>query len=301
MAFPSPSLPAPILAPWQLQYQGLVFGGVQAGSAYQLQTLDGIGIPDYVSGDQKRAIEQGEFAGIDLAPGRDITIKQALAAPTPAGLDQARQQLAAAFNVGVEQPLWLALPSGVYACLARARKHSFTVDLNTLQVNAAIATTLFHATDPRWYAAPSKTQTVSLPAAPGGPSFPVSFPLDFPTGGYDATFTLTNDGLFETRPIFVVNGPALNPLITNLSLPGQPSLGFQIDLQAGDTLTIDTDWQTVVYAPANGLAVSVQRTQLDQNTWFNLPPGTSTLQFVTFDAHQQATLEVQSADAFLGL
>jgi hypothetical protein len=44
---------------WAMSYNGLTFGGVAPGSTYQFQSYpEGLDIPDYVTGDVQRAIEQ---------------------------------------------------------------------------------------------------------------------------------------------------------------------------------------------------------------------------------------------------
>jgi hypothetical protein len=115
--------------------------------------------------------------------------------------------------------------------------------------------------------------------------------------------TVYNSGLFEMRPVLVVTGPCTNPVISNLSIPGAPWIGVTITLNAGDTLAIDMDFQTVVYTSA-GTSASVSRRNAVMNgeTWWNLPPGPNIVEFTTGDGVPVAgTLAVQSADAFLTL
>jgi hypothetical protein len=168
---------------------------------------------------------------------------------------------------------------------------------------ATIATTLLHATDPRFYAAPSRTATVGLPTPAGGLLFPVTFPATFNGGGAGGLLTVVNAGRFEMRPMFIITGPCLNPTVANLSIAGAPAVTFALTMSAGDTLVIDCDWRTAQYTTAGSTqAASRRNTLVAGSTWFNLPPGSNIIEFTTADATQvAATLTVQSADAYLSL
>lgn len=307
VAFPSPSLPAPALAAYQLSYRGLTFGGFIEHTPYQLVSLPaGLDSPIIANGDVQRELDQGQFIGLDVYEGREITIEQVVQSDEES-LDHARQALAGVLAVAgtTESPLYMQLPSGLFACMARPRKHNFKLDLNMFQAGGGIATSLLKATDPRWYAAPSKTATAELPGSGGssGMRFPLTFPLTFGGGTGTGLLQVYNNGTFETRPVLIVTGPCTNPVISNLSLPGAPSVGFTIALNEGDLLEIDMDWQTVVYTP-NGSAFGSSRrtTAMTTNTWWNLPPGLNQISFATGDSsHVTGTLTVHSADAYAGL
>jgi hypothetical protein len=317
MSFPSPSLAAPALTVGQLSYGGLVFGGVQSGATYQIVGIEGLDPPDVLAGDQQRAEDQGEFAGLDVLPGRDITIIQNITAGALAGQKPTAAQLAVLANarmtlggvLGVkgteEEPLWVQTEAGIFACMARPRKHHFPWNSTVFITGSVTATTLFHATDPRWYAAPSKTATVGLPPpSSSGLVFPVTFPVTFPGSSVGGILTVHNTGRFEMRPVLVIVGPCTTPEITNLSLPGNPSLTINTTLNTGDTLTIDTDFQTIQFVAAGTTIGSSRRFALAAgSTWWNLPAeSTCLLEFNTSDTVAVAgTLTVESADAWIGL
>ncbi|HEY4452384.1 MAG TPA: hypothetical protein VGN13_12415 [Solirubrobacteraceae bacterium] len=305
MPFPLASLTPPTLSKWQMSYRGVAFGGIVQGATYQLQGFpEGLDTPDYISGDAQRALDQGEFEGVDLSPGRNVTIKQVIQAASDEALDHARQTLGSALGPATAaQPLYLCLASGTFACMAKPRKHKAPAELLTAFAKANEANTLFHATDPRWYAMPTKTATVALPAPPGGVTFPLTFNVSFGGGSFGALVTVENNGNFEMRPRLIVTGPCTTPTITNLSIPGAPSLSFNISLASGDTLAIDTDFQTVVYTPVGTSGGASRRgTLVFGSTWFNLPPGMNALEFTSADTTQvTGTLTVESADAYIAL
>jgi hypothetical protein len=306
MSFPAPSVQLPNLTPWQLAYGDFSFGGVVQGSTFQLQEIaEGLDPPDYVTGDVQRALDQGEYLGLDLSPGRNIVVKQVIAATTAKALDVARQELGAVLGPrgNVEEPLFLQLPNGLFASMARPRKHKCPVGTETVFGYATIATTAFHATDPRWYAVPVNSSTVGLPEVAGGIKFPIKFPIVFAAAGGGNIVTVENLGGFETRPLLVVTGPCTNPRITCRSQPGAPGIGFELVLNASDTLTIDLDWQSAVLRTAGTVQGSSRRSsEQPGNDWFNCPPGNTELAFTSEDKVKEAgTLTVQWASAYMGL
>ena len=321
MPFPSPSLAPPAL--YQYSFGGLTFGGVAAGSTYQVQsaTLD---MPDVASGDVQRALDQGEMPGLDILPGVDLTIQQIV---TTAGLsrtgmpslaqaaaiDAACQALGGVMGPGgvTEIPLWYQMASGTYVRMCRPRKHNCPWDINRAMAGGATATSLLHSTDPRWYAAPSVSQMVGLPpAGVGGLHFTGSGAVFgasgavFAAGGVGGQLTVVNSGQFESRPILLITGPCTNPVIANNSLPGNPWIGVNITLNPGDLLAIDTDWGSIVYTAAGStLGTSRRNSLMYGTTWWNLPrQSANQIEFTTADVVTVAsTLTVQSASAYLSI
>lgn len=318
MAFPSPTLAPPALNPYQLSYRGLTFGGVVTGSTYQLQSMT-FDMPDVESGDLDRALDQGEFPGLDKLAGADVTVVQAVTCGSVIGpggattaqgqaLDTAVQALGGVMSLvpgNVEQPLWLQLPSGTFARMCRPRKHNCPLDINRVFAGGTVATSLLHSTDPRWYAAPTQSQQVALPAAIGGGlAWPAAAPFVFGSGGVGGLLTVVNSGLFEMRPVLVITGPCVNPAVANLSITGAPQVGVTITMAAGDTLVIDLDWQSVIYTVAGSAQGSSRRSSLTNgSTWWNLPSASaSTIQFTSQDTSPvTGTLSVLSASAYLSL
>lgn len=326
MSFPSPSLAPPALTIGQLSYGGLAFGGIVQGAVYNVQKIEGLEPVDVLAGDLQRAQDQGEFAGEDVLPGRDITITQAISAAGVNGSKPTAAQLAALANarmamagvLGVkgatEEPLYVQTETGLYACMARPRKHHFPWDSSVFVAGAVVATSMLHSTDPRWYAVPTKTATVGLGEPLGGLSFGgpgsgVSFEgpgsgLSFGGGAEGGRLVVVNNGTFEMRPVLVITGPVTNPRVANLSLPGAPFLSFNVTLNAGEVLTVDLDFQTVTLMSSPGTpAASRRNVLLPGATWWNLPKETaSTIGFYSTDTAPAAgTLTVQSADAYNGL
>jgi hypothetical protein len=299
---------------WEMTYGGLTFGGLDRLATYQLQELpEGLGTPDYISGDVQRSLEQGEYAGVDLSPGRNITVKQVIQAATEPQLDAARQAFAAILTPkgSAEYPLTLQLASGLFTCYARPRKHAPPIDVNTIVGKGTIVATMFHATDPRWYTAP-QTAVTGL-AVPGGIAPPVTPPVTI-KGGSGGLVEVVNTGPMYTYATLEFTGPCTVPKAANLSLPGAPAVAFNVTLNAGDTLTVEMGYRSVVLTSAGSTAGSSRRSSImPGSVWWPLPgatvqpdgtltPSTSVIQFTSEDTSRVAgTLTVSCASAYMGI
>jgi hypothetical protein len=301
MSFPAPSISPPSLSLYQLSYQGVSFGGVVYGATYQLVSITGLDMPPVASGDVQRPLDEGEFMGLDLSAGRDFTVTTIVRGSTAAALETARQALEGAMWVAgnTEAPLFIHMASNIYGIMCRPRKFNFTLDLNMVQGFGGVVTMVFHMTDPRVYASPTLSTNVPLPVSGTGYTFPLTFPHTY-GGGSAGVATVLNAGNVEMRPVLVFTGPLLTPIAYQLSLPNNPQIGFAVNMLAGDTLTIDTDFQSAVYRPGGaGSGYSVRNLELMGTTWFVLPKGSSTIGFSASSG--SGTLSVQSASAFAGL
>ena len=244
-------------------------------------------------------------------PAGTSSIKQVVRAETAQALDAARQALAGVLGPpgALESPLYVQLASGLYACMARPRKHvapfnsSSVIGERQRQIGVEASTLFQRRTDPRWYLMPSKSTTTGLVEPGAGLTPPVTPPVLI-AGGSGGLVEAVNAGTFEMRPVFVVTGPCVGPRITNVSLPGAPSIAFNLTLNSGDTLTIDTDFQSVVLVSAGSSVGSSRRsTEKAGNTWFNFPANsTNVVQLSSEDVTKVAgTLTVQWASAYMGI
>lgn len=124
------------------------------------------------------------------------------------------------------------------------------------------------APDPRRY---GDEQTVVLNAptgVSGGVTLPLTVPVTLTTAGTSTSSgTITNSGTFPTRPVVEFIGPLVDPQIANVT--AGRTLGFEITLAAGDTLTADFDRRTVLL---NGTA-SRSNTLTATAAWWQLDPG----------------------------
>ena len=297
MAFPTTA--APSLANWQVSYQGVTMG---PGTAYGLTTITGFGLPNLNSGDISRPRDEGELIGLDFYAGRDVTISGDITTDGTS-LAHAIQALATATNrltttAGTEYPLWINYPGiGTIASMVRLRQRDLPIDIQHVAGLSTMALQ-FHSTDPRWYATPT-TLTTGLSTPGTGLGFNATFNVSFGGGGVGGFVTATNAGNYETRPIFTITGPCTNPSITNATSGG--SLSFNLSMATGDTLVIDTDLRSALYTTSGSTVASSRLSALNTgSTWFNLSPGTTTIQFQTQDSSAvAATLQTQFASAYI--
>ncbi|HEY1690058.1 MAG TPA: hypothetical protein VGF95_14480 [Solirubrobacteraceae bacterium] len=292
MAFPEYGVEPPTLEPYQWQFQGYTFG---PGCALEVKKIEGIDLPTIRSGDSGRPRDHGLFTGLDVMGGREITITGDLQLDFEA---EAGSKLAGAtLPSGMEElPLYMGLPGyGTLATLARVRKRQMPVDITYALGGLAEVTLLFAAADPRWYG-PTEAASTSTTGESSGFSFPFGFDLGFGGGSEVGALQVVNAGTIETRPILVIEGPSLNPSVTNATAPGAPALTFNIALNAGDRLVVDTDMHTVTYYTA-GTTVGSDR--LDAlaigSQWWVLEPGTTSLQFTSTSGEGELTVQWASA------
>jgi hypothetical protein len=252
-------------------YNGLSFG---PGTNVQLLQIDGFEDGASVTAsDTQRPRDHGEFFSNDFAGGRIVTLKM-LVLDSGAGdfFSTVDAVKAATVPQAVPLPLVITLPSGrSRQLLCRPRRRTFPVDPN-YSFRYGLSTVEFHANDPRWYDTTLQSVTLLPPAAGGGLTFPVTFPLSFGGGSVGNSATVTNAGNFGTRPVVTITGPCSTPSLQNGS---GATLSFNLTLAAGDQLVVDFGARTAVL---NGTA-NEYPTVVQPVTWFELPAGSSTIRF----------------------
>jgi hypothetical protein len=295
MAFPAYGTEVPFLTAWQMEFHGQALG---SGTILELTKLEGIDMPAVRSGDAGRPRDHGAFAGLDVMGEREITVSADLHSTETVTFKEAWEQAAESFvtSGSIQYPLFLNTPAfGTLATLVRLRKRQMPVDILFTLGNLAKVTLLFVGTDPRWYA-PTQSASVTPPTSTAGFSFPLKFPFTFGGGGVAGALSVTNAGNIETRPLLIVEGPCENPSVTNARAPGSPNLTFDLLMNAGDRLVIDTDMHTATYYTA-GTTVGYTRlyTLAQGSQWFTLEPGKSTIQFLSTSGEGQLTVQWASA------
>ena len=303
MSFPASTISPPSLGAYQFSFNGQSFGGTSSGAQYSFVSAAGLGQPPIQSGDIQRPADNGQIIGLDLIGGRDIVVSVVVHAISGQTIDAAIAALTSPLSPGgaTEYPLFFRKGDAtVYAVMARFRDFQVTVDLNYVQANAAVVSLQFHATDPRIYSTPTLTASCGLGTQLGGLTFPLTFPMVFASGSVAGTLTALNSGTFDVRPIFTITGPCVQPRIINSSLTGTPYLAFTGTLYTGDTLVVDSDWHSVLYT-ASGSTTPASRANwvTPASSWWDLPPGTSTIGFLSSDpTRTAATLTVTWASAW---
>ncbi|MGH9121415.1 MAG: hypothetical protein ACRDYC_05645 [Acidimicrobiales bacterium] len=290
MAFPPLSLTPPSLLPWQLSYNGLTVG---AATPWAVTGIQGLDLATIRSADIGRPRDHGEFVGLDVFGGRDVTVNLWMVSDG-VSLQDSQVALAAATLVGLttEQPLWFQLPNlPLMAVMCRTRKRTMAFDINYGAAQVGVPALALHATDPRIYG-PTEEVSVGLPVLSGQFVFMATPPFSF-GGVVPIGSGVDNTGNFEGRPVLVITGPVTNPSISNASIVGNPTLTFSnpmasgFTVASGDQLVVDLDTHSVLYyvgGVASGSAPADRRFWLVMgSTWWNLPPGANNINFQSSD------------------
>lgn len=311
MAFVPIAVSWPTLTSFQAQYQGTAASPVVFGPStifnFQPKGLAGLALPATRNSDSDRPIARGQFKGLDLFSGRDITLTFDTGPPAGsyATLAAATSALRAITNTAdngdVEYPFFVQFPnSPLVGIMTRVRNRDIPVDLTySLGNMAQNCVVLMHATDPFFYSQ-TQSNTIGLPTPGTGASFPWSYPLSFGSGGGSSVLSLTNAGDVECYPILTITGPCTYPTISNNSIAGTPTIQFGVTMATGDQLVIDTDLKTATYFSAgSALGQSAMATIQQGWTWWSMPSGTNAIQFASKDSTSVAgTLNVQWASAW---
>lgn len=257
-------------------------------------------MPDVRTGDTNAPRAFGQYAGIDLLGSRDITITIDIGPPfgSYTNLAGALAALRTALTPTgtTENPLFFQLPSGPssgavgatqYVAMVRPRKRTGKIDFAAENGQLMRGVVMqFHATDPTIYAAQTLNPSTNVPPPLGGFSFNLSFPLSFGGGTEAGLIDVTNAGDIPCYPQFIVAGPCTYPTITNTTMASLPFIQFQVIMNTGDTLTINTDpkYRSAIYLAA-GTTQGVSRlyTLSSGSAWFALAPGLNAIDFTTLD------------------
>jgi hypothetical protein len=324
MSFPSPALVPPSFS----QYPMMQFGGPNSGNVFfggssnpfQMRGdpgslgLEGLDMPTVQQGDTSAPRVHGQYIGLDLLSGRDITVTLDVGPPYGAygSLETAMDYLRAILTPSgtTECPLYFQLTSTSpqLVSMVRPRKRTNNIDIPYVAGLAQTVAIQFHATDPALYAAQTLDPSVAVPAPLGGMSFNISFNVSFGGGSEAGIINATNYGDLPCYPIIIFTGPCTYPTLTNSSITNSPYVQFAVTMNAGDTLVINTDpkYRSAQYYTAGSTVGSTRLGTLTQGSnWWPLPGGytssdpfTSILQFTTLDASPvdgSCTVEYSSA------
>lgn len=266
------------LLPFQLSYNGLVFG---QGCDVQLVSITGLREkPAIRSSDVSRPRKHGSFAGRTLFGERIVTMTLQVFGDTVQPFETVLAGVAAAFpniaDPGSQLPLQYLMPGWATPRQVTGRPTKGGWPVNTdYAAHKALIPVEFTCNDPLIFDTASQSVTTGLPSPTAGLRFPVTFNASFgaSSGG---TLELGNAGDEAAPAVFTFTGPATWPQL----IMGSATLGFQVTLGAGDTLVVDTDAETAVL---NGTASRVG-TLMPGSSWFYIPPGGASVGFTTVDS-----------------
>lgn len=281
-------MPVTSLLNYRFAFNDFEFGG--GNSVYQILTIDGLeDLPVIRNQDDNRGYQDGMWTGRDFLSGRTLIFTMTVRGDSNNSMNYYLNRLQE--NLVPQQQgtglLQFQLPgSALQRFNARVRRRAIQINPD-YSSGLATATYEFFCPDPRYYDDTELTTDLINATAVAGrtynrvyttpPNSAVNNPYlsgMFFGGGAGAPNLITNNGWTTTYPLITIEGPAINPRVTNVTA----GLFLQIDatLGTGDTLVLNTDLRTVTL---NGVS---RRSLLNNaSTWFAAPPGTS---YYTFTA-----------------
>lgn len=274
-----------ITAAYQGYFNGLSFG---PGTDVQLAKIDGLrALPSLRSGDVAIPRRDGSYPGINLLAERIFTVDLSVTvtgAPFETVLENVANALQNIQDPAKLLPLQFLAPGwlGPRQIMCRPTKGGLPIDLDYSFHRASIAVE-FTASDPLIYDTVLQTVSAGLPSPTAGLTFPVTFPVTFgaSTGG---SMQVTNAGNYATAPVFTIQGPVTNPMVS-LTSTGQ-FMKLNLTLGSSDSVVIDMGVRTVTL---NGTA-SRFNTVATGSSWFLLPPGTSSVGVASSDSTSVAAV-----------
>lgn len=280
-------MPVASLLNYRFAFNDFEFGG--GNSVYQILTLDGLeDLPVIRNQDDNRGYQDGMWTGRDFLSGRTLVFTMTIRGDSNYSMNYYLDQLQA--NLVPQQQgtglLQFQMPgSDLQRIDARVRRRSIQVNPD-YSSGLATATYEFFCPDPRYYDDQLKTTDLTDSTAIAGrtynrvytatatnPSNPNETGMSY-GGGAGAPNLITNDGWTTTYPVITIQGPAINPKITNVTAGA--FLLIDATLGTNDELILNTDYRTVTLNGINRRALLN-----NSSTWFAAPPGTS---YYTFTA-----------------
>lgn len=257
---------------WQVEWRSNLWG--YPASDLAMTGLEGWLGYELRGSNIDRPARHGAYPGLKRLGERTIEVELSSMSDDPSLLAAVR-----AATVPDEDPVEepLAIWAGTtepQRVMARLERRAIPTD-HAWSVGDHRCTLQWVATDPRRYSvAEFVSPMVGLPSpGVGGLSFPLAFPLSFGTPGIPGVVTVTNTGEAVTWPTYVMTGPVTAPIITNTTTGHVLQWASSFTLEAGQTMTVDTDARSVV---VNGAA---RRDTLQVAEWAPLVVGENVIVF----------------------
>lgn len=281
-------MPVASLLNYRFAFNDFEFGG--GDSVYQIMTIDGLeDLPVIRNQDDNRGYQDGMWTGRDFLSGRTLTFVMTVRGDSNYSMSHYLNLLQT--NLIPQQQgtglLQFQLPDNdLQRINARVRRRAVTINTD-YSSGLATATYEFFCPDPRYYDDQlQSTDLINATAVAGrtynrvyttppnsGSNNPLEDGMYF-GGGAGSPNLITNYGWATTNPVITIQGPCVNPKVTNVT--AGYFLLVDTAMGTGDTLVLNTDLRTVTLNGINRRALLN-----NASTWFAAPPGTS---YYTFTA-----------------
>lgn len=249
---------------------GVTFGAGQ--DIFWSAWPSGLGTPEIRTDDRPRPRRRGITAGDDLLGARVVEF-EVRTVGTRAEIEQRLTDLSAAFAPSDTDTILGLKITGTpsdYALRGRPRGCEWGLS-RSFTFGVADARCVFVCTDPLKYG-PEITDTIDLASGDPGLVFGAEAPFVFAAaGGGEAV--IANDGTAPVDWIATFTGPLTSPRLEWVE--GGRSLGFDLTIDDGDTLVVDTFSSSALLndeTPRTSTLIAGSR-------WWSLPVGSSTFRF----------------------
>lgn len=291
---------------WQIALRGVLFDACdRAAPLVVSEFLDGFGVPTTRNDDKFRPQSHGLFASPQYLGGRPMVCSVAAKGASVAAVMDAQADLGWAWrpvddtdsDLVVPLAFTLADPATKYLVFGKPTRAAFgyktlarVYESGAPFVEAALCE--FLATDPRIYSADLSSTSSGTASTSGGLSFPFAFPFSFGATVL-ALVSAVNAGNFPTYPVFTITaGPSGLSGIRILNNTTGEEWSITLSLSSGDYLLVDMAEGSVLL---NGAASRDSFVNRPPSSWWDLEPGTSSLEFIGTGAGSTFLVEWRSA------
>ncbi len=232
------------------------------------------------------------FLGALLVP-RTISLTFAIIAQSTEDLYQRRRTVAAAFSpaAGEGRLVWIqGERSFSLRCVVGSASPAFPQGRQSAGPTWQTVTVDLIASDPCWF---EDAREQHLQGLTGGLAFPVAFPAHF--AFVSPIVTIDNPGDIESPVTIRVTGPALNPVITNVTTGEQ--IGLTLDLAPGEWVEIRTAFGSASCRHWTG--ASLMGVVQPGSTFWRMQPGPNTLKYT--DSGGNASVLIQYSPRYTGV
>ena len=276
---------------YSFAFNGFVFGG--AGNGVQILSIEGLeDLPKLRVQDDNRGYADGMFTGRDFYSNRTLTFTVQILASETNSMVQNLEYLQTALQpqqtgTGILQ---FQLPNAdLQRVNARVRRRSIKIDPD-FTYGKAVGMYEFFCPDPLIYDDTLQTVDISQSSSAVGRTYNRTYNMSF--GGGSASNLVINSGWATTYPTITINGPVINPQISNATTGNFLLINYS--LQTSDIMVIDTNLRTVTLNGVN------RRSLLDNtSSWFAASPGTTILNFRGTGTSGSTTCVVSWRNAYI--
>jgi len=288
-----------ISGPWQVEYDGELFGrgtAVRLVSIQGLNDLAGLRGTNYPLGGN-----DGAHPGRKRLDEKRLVVTFQLVGTPDVIATEVRRLQRATRKRDLESPLVMSLPEiGNRTVRARPERRSLPID-KAYQIGHPQAVVEWVLTDPTVFGAEYSTLIPVFTPAGGGFSYPVMYPKDYGGPSSGGTVTVPNNGDEPTWPRFTITGPSAGSMtvqrLENLTDGLDLDFGAEggLVISDGQSVVVDTHPARRVVAFTDGAS---RWNTVQSNAWWPIQPGGAAMRLRAAGSIGGAGCVCVTADAY---